>query len=318
MSIVLGSADKKTTVRLPSPCEPVVDTSGGTGCSAASLLGYGPYRVKRLVVNADDFGFTSDVNEGIIRSHVDGIVRSTSLMANGSAFEQAVRLARRHPQLGVGCHLTLVQGGSVARPGSELPASLGAFLAAWPGRDGMVSEFRAQVEKLVSHGIRPTHVDTHKHLHLLPPVLDALVLVADEYAIRWVRKPFDIPFGLGPGVRAALGLTARMFRLPFEERLVKAHCQTSDYFAGFAATGALGARRLAALLASLPDGLGEFVCHPGVCGPELSRAETRLKESREAEMAALCSPLVKQVIADRGIEVVSYRELSRNEAGSNS
>lgn len=270
------------------------------------------------MVNADDFGFTGDVNEGIIRSHVDGIVRSTSLMANGSAFGQAVRLARRHPQLGVGCHLTLVQGVSVARPGTELPASLGAFLAALPGREAMVSEFRAQIEKLGSHGIRPTHVDTHKHLHLLPPVLDALVLVADEYSIRWVRKPFDIPFGMRSGFRSVLALTARMFRLPFEERLDRARCQTSDYFAGFTTTGALGARRLADLLASLPDGLGEFVCHPGVCGPELRRAETRLKESRENELAALCSPLVQQVIADRGIEIVSYRELSRNGAGSGS
>jgi predicted glycoside hydrolase/deacetylase ChbG (UPF0249 family) len=272
--------------------------------------------VKRLVVNADDFGFTPGVNEGILRSYLRGIVRSTSLMANGSAFKQAAHIARRRPGLGVGCHLTLVQGESLARPGTQLPNSLAKLFADFPCREAMVGEFRAQVETLVAHGIRPTHLDTHKHIHFLPPVLDAVALVADEYSIAWVRKPFDVPFGWQPGVRAALGLATQALRIPFEERLRGAACRTTDYFAGFVTTGSLKASWLASLLASVPDGLGELVCHPGICGPDLKQADTRLKESREAELDALCSPLVKRAVAEHGIEIVSYRELSAGKADS--
>lgn len=274
--------------------------------------------MKRLAVNADDFGFTACVNEGILRSYLRGIVRSTSLMANGPALEQAVRIAREHPGLDVGCHLTLVQGESLSRPGTRLPSSLSKWIAGFPGREAMVAEFRAQIEALLSHGIHPTHVDTHKHLHLLPPVLDAVTMVADEYSIRWVRKPFDLPVGWQPGLRAALALAMQPLRAPFGRRLRRSACRTTDYFAGFAVTGSLTGSWLASLLGSLPDGLGEFVCHPGICGPELNAADTRLKESREAELEALCSPAVKRAVIEQEVELVSFRELSRPDADSGS
>ncbi len=270
----------------------------------------------RLAVNADDFGFTPGVNEGILRSYLRGIVRSTSLMANGSALKQAVRIAQEHPGLDVGCHLTLVQGESLARPGTQLPDSLAKLLANFPSREGMVAEFRAQIESLLSHGIRPTHLDTHKHVHFLPPVLDAVALVADEYSISWIRKPFDLPVGWQPGLRAVLGLATQPLRIPFEERLQGAACRTTDYFSGFVVTGSLTGSWLASLLAALPDGLGEFVCHPGICGPELHEAGTRLKESREAEMEVLCSPAVKRAVVEHGVEIVSFRELSGPKAAS--
>ena len=260
-------------------------------------------------MNADDFGFASDVNEGIVRSYREGIVRSVSLMANGAALDHAADLARRNPGLGVGCHLTLVQGQSVARPGQALPASLRQLLATPLESLDPRGEFRAQVDSLLARGIRPTHVDTHKHVHLLPGVLDAALRVADEYGIGWIRKPFDVPVLPSNGLRACLAAAVRPFRIPFEDRLRKSRCRTTEYFAGFAATGALQPASLAALLRSLPDGTGELVCHPGVCGPELERAETRLKQSRQAEMEALCSPAAKRAVSEHGIEIVSYRDL---------
>lgn len=272
--------------------------------------------MKRLAVNADDFGFTSCVNQGILRSYLHGIVRSTSLMANGSALEQAVCIAREHPDLDVGCHLTLVQGESLSRPGTRLPDSLAKLLTSLPERKAMIDEFRAQIEALLSRGVRPTHLDTHKHIHFLPPVLDAVALVADEYSIRWVRKPFDIPFGWQPRLRAVVGLATQPLRIPFEERLRDSACRTTDYFAGFAATGSLTGSWLASLLAALPEGLGEFVCHPGVCGRELKAADTRLKESREAELEALCSPAVKRAVAEHSVRIVPFRELAGQDAGS--
>ena len=270
--------------------------------------------MKRLVVNADDFGFNADVNEGILEAHRDGIVRSASLMANGSAAEEAARGAQRHPKLAVGCHLVLVQGASVACPGRPLPSSVPQLLASLPQREEIVGEFRAQVDKLLALGIRPTHLDTHKHLHLLPRVLDALTTVAEEYSILWIRKPFDVPLGGPPRLRSVAALAIRPLKRQFERRLRESQCLTVDYFAGFLTTGSLSSRRLASLLAAIPDGTGEFMCHPGVCGPELSRADTRLKESREAELEALCSPIVKRAVAANGIEIVSYRDLPTERA----
>lgn len=264
--------------------------------------------MKRLVVNADDFGFTKDVNEGILRGYLEGIVSSASLMANGAAFEHAVSLARSHPRLGIGCHLTLVQGGSLARPGTRLPSTLAQLLAAPPSSGFIVAEFRAQVEALLARGIRPTHLDTHKHLHMLTAVLDPVARVADEYRIGWVRKPFDAPIGWSPVLRSCIAIGVGAFRIPFEERMRRARCATSDYFAGFRSTGSLKAPQLAALLAALPDGLGELVCHPGFCGPELENAQTRLKQSREAELEALCSPMVRRAAGRHGVQIVSYRE----------
>ncbi len=266
--------------------------------------------MRRLVVNADDFGFTEDVNEGILRSHLDGIVRSASLMANGAAFEDAVRIARRHPGLGVGCHLTLVQGESLSQPGIRLPSSLRSLLASPPTFAEARREFQAQADRITRSGIVPFHLDTHKHVHLVPSVLDAALAVAQRLGVGWIRKPFDAPFGLSPGLRACLAMALRPWRIPFEDRLRKAGCRTADYFAGFVATGRLDAIWLARLLRRLPQGVGELVCHPGICGPQLLAAETRLKASREVELKALCSSRARRAVSEAGIELVSYRELA--------
>lgn len=271
---------------------------------------------KRLVVNADDFGFTPDVNEGILRSHLEGIVRSTSLMANGPAFEHAVRIAQKHPSLGVGCHLTLVQGESVASPGTQLPRSASRLLASPPTLQKALRELQAQIEALLDHGIRPSHLDTHQHVHLLPVVLEAVATLADRFRIPWIRKPFDTPLGMAPVLRAGLALAIRPWRIPFEERLHRARCRTTDYFAGFVGTGAMDSRWLVALLAGLPGGIGELMCHPGICGPELQRAHTRLKQSREIEMRALCSDEVRRAVAEHGIELLSYRDLAADAAAA--
>lgn len=272
--------------------------------------------VKRLVVNADDFGFTPDVNDGILRSHLEGIVRSTSLMANGPAFEHAVRIAQQHPSLGVGCHLTLVQGESVASPGTQLPRSAARLLASPPTLPEALRELQAQIEALLDHGIRPSHLDTHQHVHLLPVVLEAVATLADRFRIPWIRKPFDTPIGIAPVLRAGMAIAIRPWRIPFEERLRRAHCRTSDYFAGFVGTGAMDVRWLVTLLGSLPGGIGELMCHPGVCGPELQRADTRLKQSREREMRTLCSNEVRQAVAEHGIELLSYRDLAADAAAA--
>ncbi len=261
----------------------------------------------RLIVNADDFGFTRDVNEGIVEAHQNGILTAATLMANGDAFDDAVMQARRNPSLDIGCHLVLVQGRRVADPSRELPSTVTELARALlRGKIPVYEELLAQVRKIVRAGIRPTHIDTHKHTHLLPPVLDAVAQVAQEFRIPWVRRPFD--FGIDAGARitkSAVALGMRITRPGFARGL--GELKTTDYFAGFQITGTMTQANLIDTLERLPDGLTEFMCHPGKLGPELRAAATRLKESREIELAALISPEVRSVIERRGIELVNYR-----------
>jgi predicted glycoside hydrolase/deacetylase ChbG (UPF0249 family) len=260
----------------------------------------------RLIVNADDFGFTRDVNEGIVEAHAKGIVTAATLMANGDAFDHAVTLARENPSLDIGCHLVLVQGRSVADPSRELPSTMKELMRALLRRQLPVyDELLAQVRKIVRAGIRPTHLDTHKHTHLLPPVLEAVARIAHEFGIQWVRRPFD--FGIDTGARmtkSAVAVGLRVARPGFARALRE--LKTTDHFAGFQITGTLKQSNLIETLERLPDGLTEFMCHPGKLGPELRAAATRLKESREMELAALVSPAVRAVIERRGIELVNY------------
>lgn len=261
--------------------------------------------MKKLVVNADDFGFTRDVNQGIVEAHRNGILTATTLMATGDAFDDAVRLARRIPSLDVGCHLVLV-----GSPG--FPATVPQLLRDVAlGRIRIYDELTAQVRRIIGAGLAPTHLDTHKHTHLLPPVLTAVARVSQEFAIPWVRRPFDLPMhagGAGIVTRAVSGSFA-VVRSRFERELARHHCRSTDHFAGFQITGNYDAVELAALIRALPEGSTEFMCHPGVCTDELRSANTRLKESRARELAALSSPEVRTALQDSGVELAAYRDL---------
>ena len=267
---------------------------------------------RRLIVNADDFGFTAGVNEGIVEAHRRGILTAASLMANGPAFDHAVELARRFPAFDIGCHLVLVQGKAVSSPGTDLPRTVRHLL--WGLLDTSSTkwierELEAQIEKILQAGIVPSHLDTHKHTHLAPPVLQALCRVSRQFSIPWVRRPFDLPLNASVPLPARLLHGAlRVLRSRFDRTLERYNCRTTDHFAGFQWTGAFRAAQLASLVRALPPGLTEFVCHPGYCTAELRHAPTRLKESRAEELEALISGEVKQALEESGVELTTYRE----------
>ena len=272
--------------------------------------------MRRLIVNADDFGFTADVNEGIARAFEHGILRATTLMANGAAFEHAVETARALPDLDVGVHLTLVGGVSVARSGRPLPGSVAELLWAlrgsWSGA-AVEEECCAQIERIARAGIAVSHADAHKHTHLFPPVLLAVTTAAKRYGITWVRRPFDVPLtaagAAAPWKRRLVSRSLAGLGASFDRRMQAAGLRSTDAFAGFQLTGYYRAAELAALIRALPPGVTEFMCHPGVCGPELRAARTRLKESRERELAALTSDEAARSAAEAGVEITNFRAL---------
>ncbi|MEI9812423.1 MAG: ChbG/HpnK family deacetylase [Acidobacteriota bacterium] len=257
--------------------------------------------MKRLVVNADDFGFTRDVNQGIVEAHRRGILTATTLMATGDAFDDAVRLAKETPTMDVGCHLVLVGQTPFPMTVAELvPAVL-------LGRIRIYDELAKQVRRIMDAGIAPTHLDTHKHTHLLPQVLDAVARVSEEFRISWVRRPFD--FRGQPGGIGWKNSLMYVRRGGFARTLQSHGCRSTDWFAGFRITGRYDAAMLAEILRALPEGSTELMCHPGVLGAELEQARTRLKKSRQDELAALTSTEVRTAITEAGIHLSRYAEL---------
>ena len=261
--------------------------------------------MKKLVVNADDFGFTRDVNRGIVQAHAEGILTATTLMATGAAFDDAVRLAREHPALDIGVHLVLVGEAPFPR---TIPRLLQAVAL---GRVRIHEEFVQQVRRVLDAGIQPTHLDTHKHTHLLPPVLEAVARISQDFKIPWVRRPFDLRASYEgvPWTQRAVGKSLLVARGRFARVLSKYGCRSTDHFAGFQVTGRYDAVQLARLIQALPDGTTEFMCHPGVCGDELRAARTRLQESRQRELEALTSREVRLALAESGVQLARYRDL---------
>ena len=261
--------------------------------------------MRKLAVNADDFGFTPDVNEGIVEAHREGVLTSTTLMACGAAFEHAVKLARETPTLDIGCHLVLV--GQPPFPATVAKLTQAVALK----RIRIHEELSTQVSRIVDAGLNPTHLDTHKHTHLLPPVLDAVARISEEFRIPWVRRPFDFPQQPGTAVwkTRAVSRTFGVLRRRFERVLTRHGCRFTDHFAGFRFTGNYDARLLAELIRALPEGSTEFMCHPGRLGPELRAARTRLKESREEELRALTSAEVREAIRQAGVQLTPFSGL---------
>ncbi len=220
-------------------------------------------------------------------------------MANGDAFENAVQLAHENPTLDVGCHLVLIQGRSLLS-GENLPVNWKALMSALLRRKlDPYRELRAQVEKLIAAGVKPSHFDTHKHTHVTPPVFAAVVRLAVEFEVPFIRLPFDRDWRL-------VGTLDRFYR----SALKKARVRTTNHFLGFRLTDTLREETFLKALTGLRSGSTEFMCHPGYLGEELRQACTRLKESREAELRALTSSAVKGLLQERGVVLANYRELA--------
>jgi predicted glycoside hydrolase/deacetylase ChbG (UPF0249 family) len=254
--------------------------------------------LKRLIINGDDFGFTRDVNAGIVHAHCNGVLTSTTLMANGEAFEDAVRLAHKTPGLDIGCHLVLVQGTSLlnGRPLPETPLQLLQTLAR--GRLDVYSELRAQIEKIRDAGLTLTHLDSHKHTHIVPSVFRTVVKLAREFDIPYVRLPIDDKKRF-PAAWQVAGRWYRRFA-----RTSGVHM--TDHFLGFRMTGHLTEESFAAALQAIRQGTTELMCHPGFLEGDLKAARTRLKEARVRELEALTSPRIRAIMDAESIHLATF------------
>lgn len=291
--------------------------------------------MRRLIVNADDFGLTPGVNRAILEAHGHGIVTSTTLMANAHAFQEAARRAHSTPGLSIGCHVVLIDGVPLLK-GSDVSTLVTSRRQSEPCfRVGLVgfaaralrgafdsrqieAEATAQFRRLQAAGLSLTHFDTHRHTHMFPAVLQPLLRAAVTCGIRALRNPFAPARPLPRGQllrRAALWkryLEVRLLRTlagTFRRLVSDAGMITPDGSFGIVATGALDEKLFAAIAGCIPEGTWEFVCHPGYNDEPLASVKTRLRSSRAIELNLLTSAAAKAILAEQGVELISYRDL---------
>ena len=286
----------------------------------------------RLILNADDFGLTRGVNRAVAELYVAGALSSATLMANGAAFGDAVAIALAHPGLGIGCHVVLTDGVPLSRP-KDIPSLLGPdgqsfrpslagfLLAVLAGRvreDEMALEAAAQVQRLQEAGIAVTHLDTHKHTHILPGVARPLLAVAERAGIGAVRNPFEQNWSLAvshsdPVRRLQVQLMAQLRkRFKALPQIQSGAVQTTDGTVGISATGRLDEPSLRALMAAMPEGVWETVCHPGYSDTDLDTVRTRLRGTRDVEREALLAVFGQEAPNPQlpRPELIHYRNLS--------
>jgi hopanoid biosynthesis associated protein HpnK len=290
--------------------------------------------MRRLIVNADDFGLTSGVNRAIVEAHTRGVVTSSTLMATGPVFAEAAQLAITLPSLSVGCHVVLIDGQPVL-DASQLPTltsadrraqCFGDSLTTFAARalthrinpEEIESEAKAQIRKLQSAGITVSHVDTHKHTHLFPNVLRPLLRAAAACGVRALRNPFGPRRPLRSSellarprlwMRYAELRWLRRFADRFRQAVAEQGFATPDGTLGIEVTGFLDEALFHVIAESIPEGTWEFVCHPGYNDAELQAARTRLRESRATELRILTLSGAREILSSKGITLISYHDL---------
>lgn len=282
---------------------------------------------RQLIVTADDFGLHDAVNEAVEQASRGGILTAASLMVSGPAAADAVRRARRLPNLRVGLHLVLADGWA-ALPHEQIPGIADdaghmdgemfvrgvRYFSNAPVRKQLEAEIRAQFAAFARTGLPLDHVNAHKHFHLHPTILGTLIRVAREFGARAVRVP-DEPFWFAARSGrwdAAIGNTLLTpWLLLMKHRLRVAGIFHNDCVFGIAKSGSMDEGQLLAILARLPRGVTEIYLHPAVVSGS-AIAPTMSAYRHADEFAALKSPRVREALAALNIRRGGYSDILRN------
>lgn len=290
--------------------------------------------MRRLIINADDLGLTGGVNRGIFDCIRSGVVTSATLMANARAVGGAIQTClSANEKVSFGCHIVLVDGAPLC-PADQVRSLLaGAPSHGFPrgfanvavatcmGRSKSIEverEVEAQLRVLLDSGLRVSHVDSHKHVHLLPRILRPLLRAARACGIRAVRNPFAPmkPLALAhltrrpylwkrySEVKVLRSLSTRFRRHVEAEGMI-----TTDGTFGIVTTGSLDLALFEAIVGCIPEGTWELCCHPGYNDADLAAISTRLRDSRVKEVEVFTSEAARQIVTRSGVELISYWDL---------
>lgn len=283
--------------------------------------------MKRLIVTGDDFGLALPVNEAIEEAHRTGILTTASLMVGAAASEDAVSRAKRCPSLKVGLHLVLVEGRPIMQPqavpdlvdrqgefSSHLVRAGVKFFFRPAVRRQLALEIRAQFEAFQKTGLSLDHVNGHNHMHLHPTVLSLILKIGRDFGLKAIRVPYESPWlawrasrkGFAGKLASSLVLGPWLGLLRW--RIKRANLRSNEFIFGLHESGAMRLEVVLRLLEQLPNGVTEMYFHPATrrC-PEIDR--TMPKYQHEAELEALMSPAVKDVLLSSRIQRIAFSDL---------
>ena len=288
-------------------------------------MGSSSTKAIRLIVNADDFGASQQVNEAVIRAHREGVLTSCSLMVTGEAFEQAVAMAKEHPSLAVGLHLVVVMGRSVLPPAvipnlvdehgyfSNNPLSTGLkYYFSKPAQAELEKELTAQFERFHRTQLPFSHIDGHLHMHAHPVVFKLAMKLGRQFKVQRMRVPQE---ELGLALRFSAEhffrktLHALFFRClsgHMKRRLREKQFLFSDRVYGTLQTGELNLQYLLFLLKNLNSESNEIHCHPAIF--QTTSLNVR-QQCQAAEFEALTDPKVREFLNTSIIQLTNYFEL---------
>lgn len=279
--------------------------------------------MKNLIVNADDFGRHRLINAAVEKAFQTGCLRSTTIMAGGRAFDDAVEVAKKNPALGVGIHFTLANGFPVSTP-SEIPTLvtedgvfhenyivfLKKYLQGKISRQDIHTELAAQLEKVQRAGLKLTHFDSHQHLHHVPGIIGIAIDLAQKANISAMRvadtKIFDGELDSTAQFigRLGLGSLAKYARRKANRQGIK----TPNHFSGIVAGEAVDEHFLLNIVDNLKDGTTEIMLHPGTDNSVLENY-CNWNHDFEAELAAVTSPKILQALEEKNISAVNFSAL---------
>jgi len=242
---------------------------------------------RRVIINADDFGLCDGVNKAVAQAHTDGVLTSATIMANMPAADEAVKIAKKLPNLGIGVHLNLTEGRPLSKDtcidrlldtDGQFASSLFKLslfsLAGHKIREAIRAELAAQIQWVIDNGLKPTHLDSHKHIHTFPQLFSIVCQLAGRFQIPAIRWPFE---------------PKELSRIPWP------------------LTGADGRKR-AQKIRIMARINREVMTHPGFIDG-LDPGKTRLLHQRKVELEALCSRKTKRYFEEAGVKLVHYGKL---------
>ena len=281
--------------------------------------------MKQIIMNADDFGRHKLINAAVEQGCVNGCLRSATLMPGGVAFEDAIRIAKAHPELGVGVHLTLVNCNPVLPP-EKIPSLVTEEGVFWPDHMTFIKkyflgqirmsevkrELAAQMLKVQGTDITISHVDSHQHLHTLPGIMKFVLRLAQEYGVHAIRIPLTPIKVEAAELNSPMQLIGRA-GLAFLAKLAAGKAQQKgflmpDHFAGLVAGGAVDTAALLDICQTLEDGTTEVMLHPGTDNQTLTR-ECEWEHDFEAELGAITAPEVKDALEEQGVIIGNFTTL---------
>jgi len=278
-----------------------------------------------LIINADDFGLCESVNKGIIEAHTNGVLTSTTIMTNMPHAGQAVEMAKKIPSLGLGVHLNLTAGKPLCRDTTvKLILDSQGYFALSPGKLALASlingkvrtaietELALQIQWLIDIGIKPTHLDSHKHIHCFPSIFPIVCRLAKRFSVPAIRYAFEpkqvsrLPWPLTDREsrkRAAILRTISKINGWQNSSFFKTDC-----LLGVNHVGKINTVFLRAVSLYNNNQIVEVMTHPGYTY-DLDASKTRLVNQRKLELEALCSEKTKQSFKEAGVKLINYGQL---------